>query len=269
MSSFAHCDRYSSVDEHPLGGNWSAAGQVGDTVHRRSGAWTPAVHALLEHLRRAGFDAAPVPLGIDAQDRAVLRFVPGEVHTGWPDGMPMWMYEDAATLVGAARLLRRYHEAVSTFIPPANARWRITAPGTHEVICHNDWAPYNAVFDGHAPLAMLDWDSAGPRTRAWDLAWSAYTWVPLNIKGLAANPVPVPARAIRLATFCRAYGAIAPAEVLVTLVAQLPYLADVIQAEADAGDPGSLRLASWDAPARAREDAVLIGEQTHLLLGEA
>jgi len=36
------------MDELALGGNLSGAVRVGATVRRRSGYWTPAVHALLE-----------------------------------------------------------------------------------------------------------------------------------------------------------------------------------------------------------------------------
>jgi hypothetical protein len=256
------------VEEHDLGGNWSAAARRGDTVHRRAGPWTPAVHALLGHLRHAGFDAAPEPLGSDEEGRAVLSFLPGEVHLGWPEPMPAWVYEDERTLVGAARLLRRYHDAVATFVPPRDARWRFVAPGTHEVICHYDWAPYNALFDGHRPIAMLDWDSAGPGPRVWDVAWSAYSWVPLKTTGLAADAIALPARAKRLATFCAAYGEVEAREVLAAIVDELPFLANVIQAEADAGDPGSKRLAGWNAPARTREDAARIRAQIEVLLRE-
>jgi len=35
--------------------------RVGDTVRRPVGSWTPAVHALLNHLHRAGFRGAPPP----------------------------------------------------------------------------------------------------------------------------------------------------------------------------------------------------------------
>jgi len=257
------------VEEQPLGGNLSAAVKVGDTVRRRAGRWTPAVHALLAHLHRVGFDAAPEPLGMDEQGRAVLKFIQGDVQQGWPEPMPRWVYEDEVTLVGAGQLLRRYHDLLATFTPPPDARWRIIAPGAHEVICHNDWAPYNALFDGHRPIVMLDWDSAGPGSRVWDVAWSAYTWVPLYPKlDSSNNPVvPLPMRASRLARFCEAYRDVEPSDVVETLVPQLRFLADFVQAEADGGDPGFAKLVAWDAPARSREHAALIHEQMHLLLG--
>lgn len=227
------------------GGNLSAAVKVGDTVRRRAGPWTPAVHALLAHLRRVGFDAAPEPLGVDDQGRAILSFLPGEVHSGWPEPRPQWVFEDEATLVGAAQLLRRYHDAVADFEPPYDAQWAQVAPGKHELICHNDWAPGNALFDEHRPVAMLDWDSAGPGSRAWDLAYSAYTWVPLDLK----SEPDLERSALRLRLFCDAYGGhVPPADVLEALPLLLRVGADRIQARAEGGDPGFQKLVGWNFP---------------------
>lgn len=256
-------------NEIPLGGNLSASVRVGDTVRRRAARWTPAVHALLQHLDRAGFEAAPRPLGIDDQGRAMLEFIPGEVHEGWPDPMPRWIYEDETTLVGAAQLLRRYHDACAGFVAPPDARWRIVAPGEHEVICHNDWSPSNALFRGRRPVVMLDWDGAGPGSRLGDVSISACNWVPLYPKQRIAQDLvlTLPQRAARLATFCRAYGGLQPGAALDLLIEMLPLHADNIQAEADAGDPGYAKLVSWSVPSRLREQAELLREQRRELIG--
>jgi len=66
-----------SGPEELLPGAFGAPARVGGTVRGGTGAWTPAVHALLRHLKRAGFDAAPRVLGFDAQGREVLTYVPG------------------------------------------------------------------------------------------------------------------------------------------------------------------------------------------------
>jgi hypothetical protein len=214
-----------------------------------------------------GFGAAPEAIGMDEQDRAVLSFLPGEVHAGWPDPLPDWMFEDPSTLIAAARLLRRYHDSLDGFVPPPDAQWRFVAPGTHEVICHNDWSPGNALFRGRIPVAMLDWDSAGPGTRAWDLASAAYWWVPLNPR---VTPPSLADKAARFALFSVTYGAgLYRQEVLDTLIKLLPTQADVIQAGADAGDPGFARLAGWNIPAVLREDADRLGEQRSALSGTA
>ena len=258
------------MNEEPLGGNVSASVRIGNTVHRRAAPWTPAVHALLEHLRRVGFNAAPEPLGFDEQGRAVLRFIEGETNPGWPDPMPSWMYDDDTTIVAAARLLRKYHDAVSTFVPPTGARWRTVAPVQHELICHYDWAPYNALFRSHEPIVMLDWDSAGPGTRLWDLALSAHAWVPLSpIHDEASSKATLPlhTRAARLATFCAGYGAFSPAETLDALIEELPFHADVIQELGERGDPGVTRLIGWNVPARLRKETELLREQRNALVG--
>jgi hypothetical protein len=255
------------MEEVPfVGGNISASVRAGDTVRRRAGPWTPAVQALLGHLQRAGFDAAPAPLGTDEKGREVLAFVPGDVHVGWPEPMPAWMYEDDAPLIAAAKLLRRYHDSVQDFLPPPDARWRVVAPGKHEVICHNDWAPYNAVFRERVPIVMLDWDMAGPGSRAWDVACSAFAWVPLSPKKLAH--LTADQKAQRFARFCEAYASgIDRGEVLDTLVERLRFFADFIQAEADAGDPGFKKLADWDVPTRLRADADLLRQQRPVFAG--
>ena len=254
------------VDEIELvGGNFSESVKIGNTVHRRAGPWTPAVHALLTHLKHVGFGVGPEPLGMDEQGRAVLAFIPGEVHAGWPDPLPPWMFEDDVTLTSAAKLLRRYHDSLRDFVPPPDARWQFVAPGVHEVICHNDWTPANALFKGHVPIGMLDWDGAGPGSRAWDVANSAFRWVPLNPRVTSLSLV---AKASRFARFCESYGdAVTREAVFDTLTEQLPLQADFIQAEADAGNPGFAKLAGWDIPAVLRQDAAVLIEQRPVLIG--
>lgn len=269
-SSVANDDSRTETQEVPLGGNLSASVRVGETVRRRAARWTPAVHALLQHLERTGFGAAPRPLGFDDRGRAVLQFIPGEVHEGWPDPMPRWMYEDETTLVVAARLLRRYHDACAGFVAPPDARWRIVAPGEHEVICHNDWSPSNALFRGRLPIVMLDWDGAGPGSRLSDVSLAASNWVPLKPEqdGASKSGMPtLPQRAARLATFCDAYGGVDPGAAFDLLIEQLPFHADNIQSEADAGDPGYAKLVSWNVPSRLREQARLLREQRGELVG--
>ncbi|MBO0835590.1 MAG: aminoglycoside phosphotransferase family protein, partial [Actinobacteria bacterium] len=58
--------------------------RVGDTVRRPTGPWTASVQDLLLHLKSAGFQGAPEPLGFDDQGREVLRFVAGT--PAWGDG---------------------------------------------------------------------------------------------------------------------------------------------------------------------------------------
>ena len=172
--------------------------------------------------------------------------------------MPPWMFEDVTALKRAAELLRRYHDAVLTFRPPPAAIWHQVAPGMHELICHNDWSPYNAIFREHEPTVMLDWDHTGPGSRVWDVASSAYTWVPLSPK---SGELSLAQKAARLAVFCDTYGDVEPGAVLDLLPEQLRFVADLVQAKADGGDPGAQKLAGWNVPARLREEAELLVRQ--------
>jgi len=105
------------VKEEPfIGGNLSDATRVGDTVRRRAGPWTPAVHALLRFLEGAGFEA-PRARGIDEWGREVLEYIEGDAHSGWPEPMPDWVTDDDHLAAGAG-LLRRYHDLVERFQPP-------------------------------------------------------------------------------------------------------------------------------------------------------
>ena len=164
--------------ETPLdGGNMSSGVvRVGNTVRRPAGAWTPAVHALLDHLRAVGFHGVPRPLGLDEQGREVLSFIPGTV--AWPDHFHLLHGDDQ--LRRAARLIREFHDAVAGFTPPPDARWQALIPADgDEIIAHHDLAPWNLIVNDEQ-WAFIDWDVAAPGTRLWDLAYAIHGFVPLS-----------------------------------------------------------------------------------------
>jgi hypothetical protein len=111
-------DESSSPPEEPLPGSFSTLTKIGNTVRRSAGPWTPAVHALLRHLERAGFDGAPRVLGVDPQGREVLTHIPGEMPRS---ASPEVATDRALSEVGL--LLRRYHDAVSGFSLPPGIGW--------------------------------------------------------------------------------------------------------------------------------------------------
>jgi hypothetical protein len=167
--------------ETPLdGGNMSSGVvRVGDTVRRPAGVWTPAVHALLNHLHTVGFHGAPRPLGLDEHGREVLTFIPGTV--AWPDHFHLLHPDDQLRRV--TRLIRDLHDAVAEFTPPADARWQTLIPADgDDIIAHHDLAPWNLILNDQQ-WAIIDWDVAAPGTRLWDLAYAMHGFVPLT-----ANP---------------------------------------------------------------------------------
>lgn len=226
--------------EIALGGNLSDAVRVGDTVRRRAGPWTRGVHALLRHLEAVGFEGSPRVLGIDEQGREMLRYIEGDGPVGWPDPMPAYTWSDA-NLIAAARLLRRYHDAQAGFTPPAPPSWRWQSDPA-EVICHNDVAPFNAVFRGGKLFAMVDFDNAGPGRRIWDIAMGIWRWVPIY----SDSDPTVRDRAARIRMFCDAYG-LGPErnEVIDALVHRQRAARDFARSEVARGDPGFTKLWSW------------------------
>jgi Ser/Thr protein kinase RdoA (MazF antagonist) len=244
------------VREEPfLGGNLNQAVRVGDTVRRRAGPWTPAVHALLRYLQDAGFEAPRVQ-GVDERGREILGYIPGMTYWESKDPVPDPAF-DERHLIDAARLLRRYHEIIARFSPPIDAQWRLVAPTEHELICHNDWAPWNALFSESRLTVMLDWDLAGPGSRLWDLANAAYCWAPLisevRLFGLAER-----ARRVRL--FCDAYGLEDRSNLLSTMRLRIDHVARFIDAQARSGDPGFAQLVAWNTPAKMDNDIAYLEE---------
>lgn len=170
------------------GGNAGGAVLVDGTVRRAGGPWSTTVHALLHHLETKGFGGAPRALGFDSQGREMLSYLPGAT-VGDDNPWPAWVHSDRA-LEQVGDWLRRYHLAVTDFIPPEGAHWRMAdrpwQPG--DVVGHNDAAPYNAVWRtgaGEGALAgFIDWDFAAPCAPIFDLSFVVFSWVPLHARSV-------------------------------------------------------------------------------------
>jgi hypothetical protein len=161
--------------------------RIGDTVRRPTHPWTPRVHQLLRYLTEAGFDASPTVYGYDDQDREVLTYFTGTV--GHPPLAPHLRGDD--TLVAIARLLRRFHDLTVPFVDRYATGWQYPALEPAEVICHGDFAPYNCVFKGAEPIGIIDFDTARPAPRWWDLGYLVYCLIPLapaDNGGLGQSP---------------------------------------------------------------------------------
>lgn len=163
----------SDEEEVLAGGNSTDVIRIGSTVHRTAGPWTPAVHRLLSTLRAHGVTEVPEPLGFDGQGREVVTYLPGDV-ANYP--LPDWLWS-VQNLSDSARLLRRIHDA-GTHLPRDGATWQLAAHSPAEVMCHNDFAPYNMVFRDGRLVGVIDFDTASPGPRIWDLAYLAYRIVP-------------------------------------------------------------------------------------------
>lgn len=216
-------------EERLRGGNVNTVVRVGNTVRRHAGPQTPTIHRLLSHVRARGVRWVPEPLGFDDQGREILSFIPGEV----PHEMPPWVWSESV-LTEVARALREWHDATLDFTLEG-AVWEAPPREPREVVCHSDFAPYNCVFIDEQFAGAVDFDLCTPGPRLWDLAYTAYRFVPLMPPGDAPDfhepgersPFPVTVLRARLRTFLHAYGAGAPAlhyepgELLAATVARL------------------------------------------------
>ena len=108
-----------------------------------------------------------------------------------------------------ATLLREYHDAVKDFRPSADHEWAVRASDPPELLCHNDFGPWNLVYDGDEPVGILDWDFAAPGPRDNDVAYALEYVVPFRDDETALSWHhfdTVPDRRHRLELFAETYG---------------------------------------------------------------
>lgn len=192
------------------GGGRNAVTRKGDTVHRQTGPWAETVHALLRHFDSVGFAGAPrvVGSGFDPQGRETLSFIDGaSPHPGpWPD--------DAMFAVG--KLLRGVHDATASFKVPETAVWKDwfgRSLGTRaKVIGHCDTGDWNIIARNGQPVALIDWEQAGPVDPLVELAQLCWLNAHLFDDDLAAliGLPPLAQRARKLRLIVDGYGLAAP-----------------------------------------------------------
>jgi Ser/Thr protein kinase RdoA (MazF antagonist) len=183
----------SDLEERLYGGNVAdSVVRVGATVRKPATEATSSVEALLEHLFEVGFTGAPRTLGRDEKGRHVLEYVSGATQE------PFSYTSEELERVG--RLIREFHAAAKSFVPPAGAQWKVVIrPDAEELICHHDLAPWNLVR-GEEQWVFIDWDGSGPGSVLWDVAYAAQSFVPLINGGDPASD------ALRLRCFIDGYG---------------------------------------------------------------
>jgi hypothetical protein len=189
------------------GGLTAEVVRIGDTVHRTAGPSTEAVHALLRHLEARGFDGAPRALGFDDRGREILSYIEGTA--GWEVDWPPELRTDAG-LAAVVRLLGEFHRAAADFTPPLGSEWLGGAlslpPG--QIVCHNDAGPWNLAWRAGQPVALIDWDFAGPGNPLDDVSYVAFYAIPMRDDDHChkCGFTEVPDRAHRLQLVCETYG---------------------------------------------------------------
>jgi hypothetical protein len=227
-------------EEMLTGGNVSNVYRLGDTVRRELNPDSSKIHKLLRHLEDKGFSYAPKFMGIDEKGREILSFIEGEAGN---DPLKEYMWSDDV-LKGIAKMLRFYHDAVSDF--PISDDWKPidNTPNKVEVLCHNDFARYNIIFNNNKPIGIIDFDVAGPGPRLWDIAYTLYTCVPLSRFYLSETGEEVHYNSLqdahrikqRVALFFESYGEGIEDDYLEMVLLRLEGLCKTIKRKASEGD---------------------------------
>ncbi|MFD4724855.1 phosphotransferase [Streptomyces seoulensis] len=157
--------------------NVGAVFRRGELAERPAPPTAAALHPYLRALKEHGFDAAPAPVGLTADGREQLTFIPGDVAL---PPFPDWALTKAA-LQSVGSLLRRLHEAGTAVPVDTRAEWPrdLADPAGGTMLCHNDVCPENVVFREGRAAALIDFDMAAPGRPLWDVAMTARYWVPM------------------------------------------------------------------------------------------
>jgi len=193
--------------------------RIGDTVHRPTHHWTPAVHHLLNYLQSVNFPYSPKVLGFDEDGREILSYIDGQ------SGGDVWtkiISDDG--LRKFAKLLRAYHDAIADYKPSVDAEWAYTigAPEDGEIMCHGDFGPWNIVWNGDEPTGIVDWDLVVPAKPRFDVLYALEYSAPFrdDEAALKWHHFPeVPNRKHRIEVFADAYGLIGLGDVVTDVAA--------------------------------------------------
>jgi len=170
-------------------------------VERPRKPWTPTIQSLLRHLRRTGLPV-PEPLGFDDQYEYVGLVAGDAGDAAWPHQL------EPDGVWSAGNLLRRIHDASTTWRRPADAVWSM-AYAQDQVICHGDPQPANFAWRDGRAMGLFDWDAARPGSRLDDVAYGLLWLVPIGIDAQEARRrgfPSLPDRRARAEAFLDGYG---------------------------------------------------------------
>jgi hypothetical protein len=226
-----------SSEERLPGGNLGGAVRIGDTVRRRTGPWTPAVHALLDYLATR-VDHVPTVFGFDERGREILSYLPGRVVDIDTEMLT------TGQIASVVRWTRGFHAAMVGF--SHDGPWRYFPTTAATIIGHNDIAPYNVSFEGEDLVGVFDWDLAGPTTPLFELAFIAWNCVPLW------RDIGPESAAERLTVIAAIYGEFTASQILHAVPPRIQVMLDGIPVAAAAGDDGMANLMANGEPDQSR-----------------
>lgn len=207
------------------------------------------MHELLAFLQAEGLRGIPRVEGTDG-DQEVLTYVQGR-------GVPADEVVLDNVLVEAVTWLRDFHDIVEGFRPAGARRWRPAEVELEadEIVCHNDPGVHNWIIESGQFAAMIDWDMAAPGRRIDDVAYLAWTALPLD------RPSTDDEVLRRLDLLVDAYGEYGPMTVLNAIAGRMQAACDRIDTGYQAGDPAMINLTRAGVPERTRAHLEAFGER--------
>jgi len=177
---------------------------ISGKVYRIPGFYTKRVHHFLIFLQKQGFSQSPVPKGFSKDAREVLSFVPGKTY----ETLATEGASSLVPLVSAAKLLRSFHDVSQGYLlieQEDSSRWMFDSKEPQEVICHNDFAPYNICFEDQVAIGLIDFDTAIPGPRNWDIVYALYRFSPFYSQGDVESFGSIDDKIERAKLFCDSY----------------------------------------------------------------
>jgi hypothetical protein len=130
------------------------------------------------------------------------------------------------------RLVRRLHDLTTG----------TELAGEEECVIHGDLSPRNTIYLDGRPVALIDWDSARPGARLWDVSRACWQFTD---PGPTSDPTEI---ARRWSLMAHAYGIHDRRSLVGEIADRLVENADGIEAEAAAGSVPHRRLVDAGAP---------------------
>lgn len=232
-------------------GNMSEVSRAGSIIYRDLKPQSRTIHRLLLHLEKKGLTFVPRYLGLKDDHKEMLSFLEGDTIEDYPEKKDL--PNRRVIVKQAARMLRAYHDATMDFKCEPEDIWFLSyeLDLQKDVICHNDFAPYNVTFQDGLPVGIIDFDTACPAPRIWDVAYAVYRFVPLSREVYDPDTRTYRSydrtqdcaqRRDLLGAFLAAYGAFTASAVLDNVILRLQALVNLFDEESLKGNLAFIKM---------------------------